>query len=212
MLTEGGTTMDEFRDEELVDQNLADADDGTFEILYHRYEGPLLSFFYRRVGNWETAQDLVQETFIKVHQNLGTLRDPKSFSSWLFSIAYQLVAAHFREDQRKLEIGSLEGNPEAHLVDLEHRSPIYRIIGKEQLEIVYALARRLSKSEREVFELKLANPRMMLEEIAKTLEITLSATKVRLYRAKKKVTAWMKAEYPGEFDHIFRKKENPKTD
>ncbi|MDE0638048.1 MAG: sigma-70 family RNA polymerase sigma factor [Candidatus Poribacteria bacterium] len=203
--------MDEFRDEELVHQNLDVADDGAFEILYHRYEGPLLSFFYRRVGNWETAQDLVQETFIKVHQNLSTLRDPKSFSSWLYSIAHQLIAAHFRENKRKLEIGSLEGNPEAYLVDLEHRSPIYRIIAKEQMEIVYALAQRLPISEQEVFEMKLENPKMMLEEIAEKLEITLSATKVRLHRAKKKVVAWMKAEYPGEFDHIFGKQEDAKT-
>ena len=196
--------MDEIRDEELVHQNL-DVDDGAFEILYHRYEGPLLSFFYRRVGNWETAQDLLQETFIKVHQNLSTLRNPKSFSSWLFSIAHQLIAAHFRKEQRKLVIGPIEGNPEAYLVDLEHRSPIYRIIAKEQMEIVYALAQRLPISEQDVFELKLANPKMTLEEIAKKLEISVSATKVRLYRAKKKVVAWMKEEYPGEFNNIFRK-------
>lgn len=202
--------MDEFRDEELVHQNLDVADDGAFEILYHRYEGPLLSFFYRRVGNWETAQDLVQETFIKVHQNLSTLRNPKSFSSWLYSIAHQLIAAHFRENKRKLEIGSLEGNPEAYLVDLEHRSPIYRIIAKEQMEIVYALAQRLPISEQKVFEMKLENPKMMLEEIAEKLEITLSATKVRLHRAKKKVVAWMKTEYPGEFDNIFGKQEDAK--
>ena len=203
--------MEDYRDEELVYQNLDVDDDGTFEILYHRYEGPLLSFFYRRVGNWETAQDLVQETFIKVHQNLSTLRNPKSFSSWLFSIAHQLIAAHFRKEQRKLEIGSIEGNPEAYLVDLEHRSPIYRIIAKEQMEIVYALAQRLPISEQDVFELKLANPKMTLEEIGNKLEIAVSATKVRLHRAKKKVVAWMKEEYPGEFDNIFRKEATQKT-
>ena len=203
--------MDEIRDEELVHQNIDVSDDGAFEILYHRYEGPLLSFFYRRVGNWETAQDLVQETFIKVHQNLRTLRDPKRFSSWLYSIAHQLIAAHFRENQRKLEIGSIEGNPEAYLVDLEHRSPIYRIIAKEQMEIVYALSQRLPISEQEVFEMKLANPRMMLEEIAEKLEISLSATKVRLHRAKKKIMAWIQEEYPGEFDNIFRRQEDTKT-
>ena len=203
--------MEDYHDEELVHQNL-DIDDGAFEILYHRYEGPLLSFFYRRVGNWETAQDLVQDTFIKVHQNLSTLRDPKSFSSWLFSIAHQLIAAHFRKEQRKFEIGSIEGNPEAYLVDLEHRSPIYRIIAKEQMEIVYALSQRLPISEQDVFELKLARPKMTLEEIAKKLEITVSATKVRLHRAKKKVVAWIKEEYPGEFDNIFRKQEDTKKE
>ncbi|MCG9126000.1 RNA polymerase sigma factor [Candidatus Poribacteria bacterium] len=195
--------MDEFRDDELVHQNLDGADEGAFEILYHRYEGPLLSFFYRRVNNWETAQDLVQETFIKVHQNLENLKNPKSFSSWLFSIAYQLVAAHFREAERKMESVSVDGNPEAHLVDLEHRSPIYRIIGKEQMEIVRSLVKRLPKSEQEVFELKLANPKMMFAEIADRLNIAVSATKVRMYRAKKRIVGWMKSEYPDEFDQIF---------
>ncbi len=204
--------MDELHDEELIHQNIDVDDDGAFEILYHRYEGPLLSFFYRRVGNWETAQDLVQETFIKVHQNLRKLRNPKSFSSWLYSIAHQLIAAHFRKEQRKLEIGSIEGNPEAYLVDLEHRSPIYRIIAKEQMEIVYALAQRLPISEQEVFELKLANPKMLLDEIAKKLNINLSATKVRFYRAKKRIRSWMKTEYPGEFDNIFGKENDAKTE
>ena len=147
-----------------------------------------------------------------MHQNLNTLRNPKSFSSWLFSIAHQLIAAHFRKEQRKLEIDSIEGNPEAYLVDLEHRSPIYRIIAKEQMEIVYALAQRLPISEQEVFELKLANPKITLENIAEKLEITVSATKVRLYRAKKKVVAWMKAEYPNEFDNIFGKQKDTKKE
>ena len=204
--------MDTFHDEDYITHNLDNTDDGTFEILYHRYEGPLLSFFYRRVDNWETAQDLVQETFMRVHQNLSTLRNPKSFSSWLFSIAHQLVAANFRQVGTKFEFTSIEGNPEAYLVDLEHRSPIYRIIAKEQMAIVYALAHRLPKSEQDVFDLKLANPKMPLDEIAATLDIALSATKVRLHRAKKRIRNWIKAEYPGEFDNIFRKEQNIQTD
>ena len=50
--------MDKSRDEELVHQSLDDEDENAFEILYHRYEVPLLNFFYRRVRDWETAQDL----------------------------------------------------------------------------------------------------------------------------------------------------------
>ena len=95
--------MDKSRDEELVRQSLDDEDEGAFEILYHRYEMALLNFFYRRVGSWETAQDLMQETFIRVHAHLGTLRDRKKFSSWMFSIAKQLIATHIRENRRSIE-------------------------------------------------------------------------------------------------------------
>ena len=45
--------MDKIQDEDYITNNLDNTDEGTFEILYHRYEGPLLSFFYRRVDNWE---------------------------------------------------------------------------------------------------------------------------------------------------------------
>ena len=196
--------MDESRDEELVYQSLDDEDEGAFEILYHRYEMSLLNFFYRRVGSWETAQDLMQETFIRVHKHLGTLRDRKKFSNWMFSIAKQLIAAHIRENQRNIKTDPVDEIFETYTIAPEHRSPIESIIAEEQLEIVHALAQRLPESEQRAFELRLDN--MTLEEIAKTLDISPSATKVRLHRAKQKLVAWMKAEYPGEFDHIFRDK------
>ena len=159
--------MDESRDEELVHQSLDDEDEGAFGILYHRYEMSLLNFFYRRVGSWETAQDLVQETFIRVHAHLGTLRDRKKFSSWMFSIAKQLIAAHIRENQRSIETDPVDEIFETHTIAPEHRSPIESIIAEEQLAIVRALAQRLPESERSAFELRLEN--MTLEEIAKTL-------------------------------------------
>ena len=196
--------MDESRDEELVHQSLDDEDEGAFEILYHRYEMALLNFFFRRVGNWETAQDLMQETFIKVHTHLGTLRDRKKFSSWMFSIARQLIATHIREDQRNVKTDPVDEIFETYMIEPEHRSPVESIIAEEQMAIVRALAERLPESERRAFELRLDN--MTLEEIAETLDISASATKVRLHRAKAKLTAWMKSEYPGEFDHIFPEK------
>ena len=189
--------MDESRDEELVYQSLDDENEGAFEILYHRYEMSLLNFFFRRVGSWETAQDLMQETFIRVHKHLGTLRDRKKFSNWMFSIAKQLIAAHIRENERNIKTDPVDEIFETHTIEPEHRS-----LAEEQLEIVRALARRLPESERRAFELRLEN--MTLEEIAKTLDISPSATKVRLHRAKQKLVAWMKTEYPGEFDNIFR--------
>ena len=196
--------MDKSRDEELVHQSLDDENEGAFEILYHRYEMSLLNFFYRRVGSWETAQDLVQETFIKVHAHLGTLRDRKKFSGWMFSIAKQLIATHIRENRRSIETAPIDEIFETYMIEPEHRAPVESIIAEEQLEIVRALAQRLPQSERRAFELRLNN--MRLEEISETLGISPSATKVRLHRAKQKLVAWMKAEYPGEFDHIFRDK------
>ena len=122
----------------------------------------------------------------------------------MFSIAKQLIAAHIRENRRSVETDPVDEIFETHPIAPEHRSPIESIIAEEQLEIVRALAQRLPESERSAFELRLDN--MTLEKIAKTLDISPSATKVRLHRAKQKLVGWMKLEYPGEFDNIFRDK------
>ena len=147
----------------------------------------------------------MQETFIKVHTHLGTLRDRKKFSSWMFSIARQLIAAHIRESQRNVETDPVDAIFETHRIEPEHRSPVESIIAEEQMAIVRTLAQRLPESERRAFELRLEN--MTLEEIAETLGISASATKVRLHRAKAKLVDWMRSEYPGEFDYLFPDKD-----
>ena len=150
--------MDESRDEELVYQSLDDADEGAFEILYHRYEMSLLNFFYRRVGSWETAQDSdardVYQRCIHISERFGIA---KKFSSWMFSIARQLIAAHIRESQRTvLKRILLTQFLRRITIEPEHRSPVESIIAEEQMAIVRALWReRLPASERRAFELRL---------------------------------------------------------
>ena len=71
---------------QLVERSL-DGDIESFGELVKEYRQTVHAFCYYRIGDFQNAQDLVQETFLKAYLSLKQLRDPDRFSSWLYRIA-----------------------------------------------------------------------------------------------------------------------------
>jgi len=82
-----------------------------YRELIRRYERPVYSLIYRMVRDNETSEDLAQETFIKVLNNIDRYRPEFKFSSWLFKIANNITIDHLR--RRQLDTISIEGAPDA---------------------------------------------------------------------------------------------------
>ena len=57
-----------------------------FQELVERYQGRLLNFVYRTVGDRERAEDLVQEVFVRVYRHLHRFDQEKKFSTWVYAI------------------------------------------------------------------------------------------------------------------------------
>lgn len=74
----------------------ASRDDSAFRELYDRIKRPIYSFLYRMVGHRGEAEELMQETLMKVHRNLGRLNSEESFLGWCFSIARNTAISHLR--------------------------------------------------------------------------------------------------------------------
>jgi len=88
-------------DEELM-LSCRDGDEGAFEILYRRYEKPIFSFVYRMVLSTADAEDLCQETFLKVIRAKKNYRTTAKFKTWLFQIALNL----WRDRTRRMKFRS----------------------------------------------------------------------------------------------------------
>src|SRR5215207_2491611 len=104
--------------------NLPDADvvalaqkgrDSAFRELIRRYERPVFSLIYRMVRDRELAEDLAQDTFIKVLNNIDRYQPEFKLSSWLFKIAHNVAIDHLR--RRKLPTISMSGSPNASTAD-----------------------------------------------------------------------------------------------
>src|SRR5689334_5564429 len=101
-------------------QNLPDADvvalaqegrEVAYRELIRRYERPVFSLVFRMVRDRATAEDLSQETFIKVLNNIDKYVPEFKFSSWLFKIANNLAIDHLR--RRRIQTVSMDGAPDA---------------------------------------------------------------------------------------------------
>src|SRR6478736_4309921 len=100
--------------------NLPDADvvalalegrDAAHRELIKRYERPVFSLVFRMVRDRELAEDLTQDTFVKVLSHLDRYRTYFKFSSWLFKIANNVAIDHLR--RRQLDTVSIDGSPHA---------------------------------------------------------------------------------------------------
>jgi RNA polymerase sigma-70 factor (ECF subfamily) len=82
-----------------------------YRELLRRYQRPVFSLIYRMVRDRELAEDLAQETFVKVLNALDRYRSEYKFSSWVFKIANNAAIDHLR--RKELDTLSLEGGPDA---------------------------------------------------------------------------------------------------
>src|ERR687891_1687069 len=82
-----------------------------FRELVRRYERPVFSLLYRMVRDRGLAEDLAQETFIKVLNGIRSYRPEFKFSSWIFKIANNAAIDHLR--RKSIDTLSLDGAPSA---------------------------------------------------------------------------------------------------
>ncbi|HER08598.1 MAG TPA: sigma-70 family RNA polymerase sigma factor [Bacteroides sp.] len=88
-------------DQELV-QAYIKGDQSAIEILIHRHRSKVFTYILLTIKNHQLAEDLFQETFIKVIQSLrgGRYRDNGRFLSWVIRIAHNLIIDHFRKEKQ----------------------------------------------------------------------------------------------------------------
>ena len=165
--------------------------EAAYQELIRRYERPVFALIYRMVRDRETAEDLAQETFIKVLNAIGTYRPEFKFSSWVFKIANNTAIDHLR--RKELDTLSLEGSPHATTpegveatalqVSANEESPLETV---EAIELGGEIERaigQLRPEYRSCILLRHVEGRAY-EEIAEMLDLPLGTVKTYIHRAR----------------------------
>lgn len=92
-----------------------------WEEIIRRYQGRLYSYFSNHVNNRQTAEDLVQETFVGFLISLPNFDARRSLENWLFSIAAHKLTDHYRRVGRRVVLSLPEGNHPSHLQEIGGR-------------------------------------------------------------------------------------------
>ena len=174
-------------DVELIHRILA-GDEGAFVRLVERYQKQVHALVWRKIGDFHIAEEITQDTFLKVHQKLSTLKDPRQFSGWLYVIATRQCLAWLRkkrietESLEESENGEIDESAYSRFVSEEHA----KATTETQREVVKKLLAKLKESERTVMILHYFGE-MTTEEISRFLGVSTSAIKLRLHRARQRL-------------------------
>ena len=165
--------------------------ESAFRELVRRYERPVFSLIFRMVRDRETAEDLAQDTFVRVLNHIDRYRPEFKFSSWLFKIANNLTIDHLRK--RQLDTVSIEGSPhaasaaeaEATSLDVQSlgESPLDELESRELGTAIERAIARLRPEYRSCILLRHVEGRSY-EEIAATLDLPLGTVKTYIHRAR----------------------------
>ena len=190
---EGGEAVRQTRRQDLTDsevvQAFLDGDQRAFGELVRRYDNRLVNFVYRTVGDRERAQDLVQETFVRVYRHLERFDQSKKFSTWIYTIASNLAKNELRNRSRNplVLFQTIKQNWDADHRPLEWEDTQYKpddLYRKRFLkEKVDEAVAQLPEHHRIVFVLRELEGKSY-EEIAEITSTNLGTVKSRLNRAR----------------------------
>ncbi|MDE0317689.1 MAG: sigma-70 family RNA polymerase sigma factor [Candidatus Poribacteria bacterium] len=174
-------------DVELIHRILA-GDETAFVDLVNKYQKQVHALAWRKIGDFHIAEEITQDTFLKVYQKLSTLKNPNQFSGWLYVIATRQCLSWLRK--KRIETESLEDTDTEWIDETAYSRYVAEEHAKAtteaQREVVKKLLAKLKESERTVMTLHYLGE-MTVEEISRFLGVSTSAIKIRLHRARQRL-------------------------
>ncbi len=192
----GGVAMPELTDYELVKQ-FRKGDTKAFETLVHRHRQMTFAFIYRMVGNQAAADDLFQDTWLKVLKNAHTYQPRAKFTTWVMQIARNTTLDYFKRENLRAHV-SLDlpvGNDEKSLTSIvpsQGPQPEEVLLSREVTDEVQKAMGRLPIRQQEALVLRVYH-QMPYAEIAELLGTPEGTAKYWVHEAVKALAAHLEA-------------------
>jgi RNA polymerase sigma-70 factor (ECF subfamily) len=163
-------------------------DAGALEEIYERFKAPLFGLALRHTGDRAAAEDILQDTFIKVLTHLGEVQSEETFQAWVFRIAVNTCYSHLRgrrtREYRTVALSQVEGRREEAVYDAHETSlsgPLEEAIARlpEKLRLIFLL--------HDVQGFKHT-------EVGAMLGVSAGTSKSQLFKARSKVRRFLKSE------------------
>ena len=165
-------------------------DAAAFGKLIRGYRVQLYSYLHRLCGDRMAAEDLFQETLIKVWKGFKSYNEQNKFSSWLFSIAHNVAVDSIRKESAKPTVGSFD-DVQTFASD---SNPHNAFVEKETNELVMAAVSTLSEKQKQVFLLR-QHSDMTFKEISEATNQPLNTVLGHMHYAVSGIRKKLSKEY-----------------
>ena len=183
--------------EAAVIRRVLDGDGNAFEALVAAYEKNVYNLALRMTGNAQDAEDMAQEAFVKAYTSLPGFRGDSKFSVWLYRIVSNVCLDFLRRQNRRpaSSLSQEDEDGEETQMDIpdESQSPEQLLERSLTQEAVRRGLQSLSAEQRQILLLREIQG-LSYEEIAETLDLEAGTVKSRIFRARKKLCAFLIAD------------------
>jgi RNA polymerase sigma-70 factor (ECF subfamily) len=175
-------------------------DRDSFAELVNQYQKKIFVFAYGFFPNREDALEIVQETFMRVYEKIGSYRPDHSLQSWIYRLAHNLCVDYYRKytKKRKLE-DNIDSVPDRHLASTDSCQAAWE--SRQTAEAIERAVENLSWKQKEVFTLKYRQG-MKLQQVAEVLNISLGTVKTLHHRALKRIRREVAPGAGGEYEYV----------
>jgi len=157
-------------------------------MLIERYQQPLYWHIRRMVVSHDDAQDVLQNTFIQIHQHLGDLKNREQERAWVYRIATNEALQWLRNRHEYLSLDSDDASPLINTLTTD----IYTDTGDRLVLLFQEAILTLPTMQRTVFDLRYYDE-LPYEEIASIVGTTVSSAKTNYHYAKEKISKYITA-------------------
>ena len=179
-------------------RRVQDGDRDAFRVLIERYEGMVFDLAHQYAGSTEDAEDLAQDAFLRAYRRIEDLKNPDRFSSWLYGIALNRCRDYAKNIRRETyPFSRTEEQEEADALPGGTPGQDEELITEERSEQLWAALDELSSTYATPFLLKYRDG-LTYKAMSKRLDVSVSALKVRVHRARKKLRNLLETRYERE--------------
>ena len=177
--------------EELISR-FQNGEEQAYIELVNRYRDRLMSFVYRFVNDQVVAEDIVQDTLVKLYTHKDYYRNIAKFSTWIYTIAGNLAKTELRKNKRRKVTNLSEMGTDDWQYDIPgNEDTAEEVYGKFDGEQIHKAIQSLPDHFREVIILRDIQE-LSYEEVSSIVEVPLGTVKSRINRARLQLQEMLK--------------------
>ncbi len=189
-------------DQPYIDRTLK-GEMGAFTVLVDRYKFMVFTLAMRMVKNREEAEEIAQDTFLRVYNGLANFKGGSKFSTWVYKIAYYRSLDYIKKSARNLETKMVEGYLEHDFT--QDGDFVEQLELNEQKVVIKDALDLLPGNDGVIITLHYFEE-LSLKEISSILDIRSNTVKVQLFRARKRLAQILANKLEPEIISSYAKK------
>jgi len=190
------------KDDQYYITKITQGDANSFAVLVDRYKDLVYTLAIRMLKNKEEAEEVSQDTFLKVFKSLAKFKGESKFSSWIYRITYNTCLDKIRKQKRDPIVVTIDEFTEHQVNTIDNA--LDKLVEKEHKQLIQDCLQLLPSDVGFLLTLYYFEEQS-IEEISKVIGISSANVKVKLFRSRKKLASILRERLEPEIINYYER-------